>query len=135
MNDCVFCKIIKKEIPSQIIFENKNALAFLDINPSTKGHTLIVPKKHYAHLTNMPKKDLESFMESLQTVAKAIEAYGEGFNLLQNNGKAAGQLVEHVHFHLVPRRKNDGVQIGNWRTAKGIDLNAVADEIKSLLKP
>jgi len=134
MSDCVFCKIVKGEIPCDKVYEDKVAVAFLDINPSTRGHTLVVPKKHFDHLTDMPKKDLCTFMESVQKVAKGVEAYGEGLNMLLNNGHVAGQLVPHVHFHLVPRRTGDGVQMGNWRTTKFTDMDKIAKDIKSLLK-
>jgi len=134
MSDCVFCKIIAGGIPAQKVYEDKNALAFLDINPTTRGHTLLVPKKHRELITEMPDKELQGFMQSFQKVMKGMLRYGSGVNVIQNNGKAAGQLVPHVHFHLIPRKPGDGVHIGEWKTITVSDMDRVQKEIQSLLK-
>ena len=132
-NDCLFCKIIKGEIPSNKVYEDDYAFAFLDINPSTEGHTLIIPKKHYQNITDIPAEDLSNFMQSLQKVAKGLLKFGNGLNILQNNGETAGQLVFHLHFHLIPRREGDGVSIGHWESKKNLDLDKIQENIKSLL--
>lgn len=134
MNECVFCKIIAGEIPAQKVYEDTHTVAFLDIHPSTRGHTLLVSKKHYALLPEVPEKELIACMKALQKLSKGLLQYGSGLNILQNNGKDAGQLVPHVHFHLIPRRPGDGVLLGEWRTVKVPDMDRVQKEIQSLLK-
>ena len=109
--NCIFCKIIKGEIPSQKIFENENTFAFLDINPASFGHALVIPKKHYETLIDVPDEELKQLIISVKKVSTAI-MYAtniKGFNILQNNGKIAGQIVNHVHFHIIPREENDSI--------------------------
>lgn len=106
---CIFCKIINNEIPSYKVYEDENFLAFLDISQATKGHTLVVPKKHYANIFEMPE---DSAIFSIVTkLAKAIKeaTNAEGVNILNNNGAAAGQTVEHFHIHIIPRYKDDKI--------------------------
>ncbi len=134
MSDCIFCKIVKGEVPANKVYEDENSFAFLDINPTTKGHCLVIPKKHYVTIMEMSKEDLDLYMEAVQKVAIALEKYSSGVNLLQNNREAAGQLVPHVHFHVIPRNPGDGVSIGHWDKAKVDDMEKVQEEIKSLLK-
>ncbi|MBL7051473.1 MAG: HIT family protein [Nanoarchaeota archaeon] len=132
-NECIFCKIIKGDIPSNKIYEDDYAFAFLDINPSTEGHTLVIPKKHYKNISDIPTEDLSKFMKSLQKVAKGLLKFGNGLNILQNNGETAGQIVFHMHFHLIPRREGDGVSIGHWESKKNLDIDKIQENIKSLL--
>jgi len=108
--DCIFCKIIKGEIPCAKIYEDKEFLAFLSIGPINKGHTLVVPKKHSENLFDFPEET--NLIEFLKKVAKAVVngTGADGFNLSLNNGKAAGQLVLHTHFHIIPRFNNDGLK-------------------------
>ncbi|MDP3918694.1 MAG: HIT family protein [Nanoarchaeota archaeon] len=134
MNACIFCKIVKGEVPSYKVYEDDNSYAFLDINPSAIGHTLIITKKHYDNFTTIPKKELEEYMLSLQKVCKGIDKFAEGYNILRNNGKVAGELISHVHFHIIPRNAGDGVSLGHWDKKEGIDMDQVKEEIKSLLK-
>lgn len=117
--ECVFCKIVKGEIPSAKLYEDDLVLAFLDIMPANKGHTLVIPKKHYEVLTDIPVDELEKLMDELKKVAEAvIEATkAEGFNILMNNKKVAGQIVPHAHFHIVPRFSNDGLEF-KWPSRK-----------------
>jgi len=109
MEDCIFCKIAKKEIPAAIVFNGKKFMAFLDISPANKGHTLIMPKEHYPSLEEMPDEDGKEFGEMQVKIAKAVmkASKAEGFNLLLNNGRAAGQEVMHVHMHIQPRFSAD----------------------------
>ena len=111
MEDCIFCRIVRGEIPSAKIFETDTVLAFLDINPVSKGHTLVIPKTHYGTFPEMPVDVLAALGETLQKIGKAVksELNSAGFNLLLNNGRAAGQLIDHSHFHLIPRNLQDGV--------------------------
>jgi len=113
MEDCIFCKIIKGEIESEKIFESENFVAFLDANPQTKGHCLVVPKKHYKTLLDVPSVLFGEFLSSVQEVAmKQIkETKSSGFNLIMNNFKVAGQIVPHVHMHVIPRKDGDGFRV------------------------
>ncbi len=115
-NECIFCKIIKGEIPSRKIYENENALAFLDINPANAGHTLVIPKKHYQTIISIDTAELKSLIEVVKNIAGVIreELKADGLNVLQSNGGVAGQLIPHLHFHLIPRFKGDGV-VFTWQ--------------------
>lgn len=112
MTDCLFCKIVKGELPSTKIYENDDVVAILDINPVAPGHTLIIPKKHSEGSHDAEPSVLKHLIVAAQKVARAmlkalpIEAY----TLVQNNGKIAGQMVAHLHFHVLPRTENDGLE-------------------------
>ena len=109
-DDCIFCKINKKEIPSYTIYEDDDFRAFLDINPITNGHTLLIPKKHYENMFELD----EEMIPKIYNVAKKINEIfkeklnSEGFTLIQNNGH--GQDVKHYHLHLIPRYSHDNVR-------------------------
>ena len=109
--DCIFCKIVKKEIPGSILYEDAGSLAFLDINPLNKGHALVIPKKHYETMMEMPETELAELARVVRKVAIAVKkATGApGINITQNNGRAAEQLVPHAHFHIIPRLEGDGI--------------------------
>lgn len=111
MNDCIFCEIAAGRIPSMKVYEDDDVLAFLDIHPISEGHTLIIPKQHSAKLDECALDTLEKLIRSLQRLAGAVQKAmdSDGYNVLCNNGRAAGQLVDHVHFHIIPRNTNDGV--------------------------
>jgi histidine triad (HIT) family protein len=114
MKDCIFCDILGGRIPSEKVFENEYFLAFFDANPQVKGHTLIIPKKHFDNILDFDSllgEDLISFIKDVFQILK--EKFGaEGFNLVQNNFKVAGQVVNHLHFHLLPRKEGDGYSLG-----------------------
>jgi len=114
MDECLFCKIAKGKIPSKKIFENEKVFAFLDIKPITKGHTLVIPKNHSVNIEDIDEADLQECMKVVKQLApKIMKALGaDGFNLGNNNHKAAGQAVMHTHFHIIPRFKGDG--LSNW---------------------
>ena len=122
-NDCIFCAIAAGEIPSFKVYEDDLALAYLDINPFAKGHTLVIPKSHAAGLLDVDDKLLAELVMRVKKVAAHIrEKLGcDGFNILQNNGEAAGQTVRHIHFHIVPRWNGDPLVFEN---AKG-DMDAL----------
>jgi histidine triad (HIT) family protein len=103
--DCVFCKIARGEIPAAKVFEDNEVLAFMDINPVAKGHTLVIPKAHHDPITNTPPKILRKMITIVQRIARAqVEALSaDGINISQANGVAAGQIVPHLHFHIIPR--------------------------------
>ena len=111
--DCIFCKIIAGEIPCAKVYESETCLAFLDIAPVNPGHALVLPKGHYPTLMDIPAELGSELTETLSKVGRAVmEATGaDGLNLMQNNHEAAGQLVNHAHFHLVPRHSDDGLQL------------------------
>ena len=113
MTDCIFCKIAKGEIPCVKIWEDENFLAFIDANPIAKGHTLVITKKHFDDLINVEKDFSEKYFEALKVVGELLmKKYGcDGFNVVANNGKSAGQVVNHVHFHIIPRKEGDGLNI------------------------
>jgi histidine triad (HIT) family protein len=130
-NDCVFCAIAAGELPSFKVFEDDVALACLDINPFSKGHTLVIPKEHSCGLLDTSDETLAALMSRVKKIAAHLkEALGcDGFNILQNNGAAAGQTVGHIHFHIVPRLNGDALQFEN--TKGDMDaLKALADQVR-----
>jgi histidine triad (HIT) family protein len=129
-NDCVFCAIAAGEIPSFKIFEDGEFLAYLDINPFSKGHALVIPKEHYPCLAETPDDVLARQIATVKKVATRIcSALGaDGYNVLQNNGEAAGQTVRHIHFHVIPRYEGGGVSFEGAK-ADMAELSALADAI------
>ena len=120
--DCVFCKIVAGQIPCYRLFEDDHILAFLDIGPVAPGHCLIVPKKHYETLDQVPESDdalLAAVLQAVPKLARAVTAATgtTAWNLLQNNGRIAGQAVDHVHFHIIPRTPEDALGY-RWPAAK-----------------
>ena len=114
-NDCVFCAIAAGEIPCFKVYEDDFALAYLDINPFSEGHTLVIPKAHTTGLLDTPEETLAALIARVKKVAAHLKsALGcDGFHILQNNGAAAGQTVGHIHFHIVPRRNGDPIEFAN----------------------
>jgi histidine triad (HIT) family protein len=108
---CVFCKIVSGQIPSARVYEDAVCFSFLDIGPLAEGHLLVIPKNHYERLHEMPANELAELASALPKLGKAIlSATGKpAYNMLQNNGAESGQVVPHVHFHLIPRCKDDGL--------------------------
>ena len=119
VDDCVFCKIIAGRIPAIKIYEDEVVLAFLDIGPLSDGHTLVIPKAHFSRLDECPAEILAEVAGRLGKIAKAVvTAMGsDGYNVLCNNGRAAGQLVDHLHFHIISRNTGDGV-FNRWPAYK-----------------
>lgn len=111
VQDCIFCKIIAGQIPCMKLYENEHVLAFLDIGPVSEGHTLIVPKKHTSQVDQTDPLILAEIAKVIPMLAGAVKKSMEadGFNVLCNNGASAGQIVEHMHFHIIPRKDGDGV--------------------------
>jgi len=108
--DCLFCKIINKEIPCFSVYEDDQALVFLDIAPINDGHVLIVPKKHCENMLDCDEKILSHIINLVPKIAKAamVSLNYEAFNLGVNNGAIAGQVIPHLHFHIMPRKAGDG---------------------------
>jgi histidine triad (HIT) family protein len=117
--NCIFCKMAAGQIPVTKIYEDDTVLAFLDIGPISDGHTLIIPKQHFEKLHDCPAEILGQVCSRLGKIAKAILAgmKSDGYNLLCNNGRAAGQVIEHLHFHIIPRNTGDGV-FDKWPSYK-----------------
>ena len=138
MEDCIFCKIAKGEIPHNKVYEDDHTVAFLDISPATPkgGHILVIPKKHYELITDVPDKELNSIISIIKKLSAVLLKLYPGLNIIQNNKKVAGQAVPHTHFHLIPRYEGDNIKINYWETHKykpGEDKE-IADKIKTLLK-
>lgn len=110
-NNCIFCAIVAGEIPSFKIYEDEFVLAYLDINPFSEGHTLVVPKAHSCGLIDTSDETLAMVIARVKRVAAHLKSAlpCDGFNVLQNNGEAAGQTVNHLHFHIVPRYGEEAV--------------------------
>jgi histidine triad (HIT) family protein len=130
-NNCVFCAIADGEIPCFKIYEDDVVLAYMDINPFTRGHALVIPKAHTECLLDTPDETLAKVVARVKKVAAHMkEALPcDGFNILQNNGEAAGQTVRHVHFHIVPRYGSEPIA---FESHKGDmeELKALADRIR-----
>ncbi|KAM5536933.1 hypothetical protein V8D89_009480 [Ganoderma adspersum] len=128
---CIFCKIIKGEIPSFKLVETEKVFSFLDIGPLSRGHTLIIPKYHAEKLHELPDDYFTDVLPAAKKIALALGA--ENYNLLQNNGRIAHQEVDHVHFHVIPKptaSDSEGLVVG-WPTQKPSmdDLKALHDEL------
>lgn len=136
VQDCIFCKIIDGQIPCTKIYENDHVLAFLDIGPVSEGHTLIVPKKHTCRVDQTDSETMSEIAAILPKLTASIQQAMEsdGYNVLSNNGTAAGQLVDHLHFHIIPRNVNDGV-FNRWPAFEYPQGKAqtIADQIKQKL--
>jgi len=113
MDECIFCKIAKGEMPSEKIIETDNFFAIRDINPVSEGHSLIIPKKHFVTLLDIPNNLGKELLEITKKVSDEIleKKLGDGFNLIMNNLKVAGQLVMHAHIHIIPRKENDKLKM------------------------
>ena len=124
--DCIFCKIANGDIPSKTLYEDEEFKVILDVGPATRGHALILPKNHYANLYELPDETAVKVMLLAKKMAVIMtEKLGcDGFNLVHNNGKAAGQTVFHFHLHLIPRYKEDGQTLG-WKS-----LEPTQDELE-----
>ena len=110
--DCIFCKIVKGEIPSVKVWEDSEFISFADVKPVGEGHTLVVPKKHFNTLMDLNKDVSKKYIDAIKKTAEILmEKYNaDGFNAVLNNGGAAGQIINHAHFHLLPRKKGDKKQ-------------------------
>ncbi len=130
--DCIFCKIVKGEIPSAKVYETADVLSFLDIGPVNKGHALIIPKAHFANLWEIPPALGQELLAAMQAVGKAVmeQTGAAGLNVNMNNFEAAGQLVPHAHFHLIPRFAGDGFKL--WPPGKYKDMDEMAALAKAV---
>lgn len=131
-DSCIFCKIANGEIPSSTVYEDDDFKVILDVSPATKGHALILPKKHFRNIFDIDDIIASRLFVVAGKVARAMKASlnCEGINIVQNNEAIAGQTVFHFHLHIIPRYKHDGQKIG-WKpgSSKPEDLQAIAEEI------
>ena len=130
-NNCVFCAIAEGEIPSFKIYEDDLVLAYLDINPFTTGHTLVIPKVHSTGIADTPDEMLAALVSRVKKIAVHLKNAlpCDGFNILQNNGEAAGQTVMHIHFHIVPRYGKEEIAFIS-RKGDMDELKRLADRLR-----
>lgn len=134
MNDCIFCKIIKGEIPCTKVYEDEKILAFLDIQPINLGHTLVIPKTHYRNALETPDETLTEIIQIGKKVGKALMKNGtEGIGFSFNNEEASGQSVFHTHLHVMPRMRNDGYKMWDKKEYKSGEPEKIAKKIISAL--
>jgi len=133
MNDCIFCKVVSKELPSYKVYEDDHTIAFLDIRPVKAGHTIVVPKAHCADFTSADDACLQSVLKATQQVASAVlSATGaDGCNITTNNGAAAGQSVFHLHWHIIPRFVGDGLAMWPQAPYAQGEAEQVAEKIRT----
>jgi histidine triad (HIT) family protein len=134
--DCVFCRIAAGTLPSTKVYEDGSTLAIMDINPLTPGHLLVMPKAHIENLFDADEKAVADVMRMVTRIAKAIgrSLKPDGLNVLQANGRAAFQSVPHLHFHLIPRRTDDGAGF-DWKPVPGNlnDVHRLGGQIRAAL--
>lgn len=116
--DCIFCKIVAGELSSHKVYEDGDTLAFLDISPVNYGHTLVIPKKHYENMEEITGKELRKVIGTVKKIGRAVKkGLGvKGYNVGVNNDSVAGQIVPHLHFHVIPRSAGDGLKL--WPQGK-----------------
>ncbi len=131
MTDCIFCKIVNGEIPSYKVYEDDYSFAFLDIHPVHPGHTLVIPKKHYEDFLEADADTLATLSEITQKIAKAVTGGvgADGCNVTTNNGRAAGQVIFHLHWHIIPRFEGDGLQLWPQGEYKEGEAVTVLDQV------
>ena len=132
-DDCIFCQIVAGEGPATIVDSDERTVAFMDINPATRGHALVVPRAHYADLAEIPEDELATCVQAARRLAeRAVERLGaDGVNLLNAQGRAAWQTVFHFHFHVIPRYEGDPLRLP-WTPGPGDpdEIAAAAGELR-----
>jgi len=135
--NCIFCKIVAGEVPCTRVYEDGSTLAFMDIMPLNRGHLLVVPKEHFGSIVEMEPQFYGHLCSVICSLAKAVQAAvgPDGMNVMQLNGRAACQVVPHLHIHLVPRWTGDGLTISAWEPVMGdpAEIAAAAELIKGKL--
>jgi histidine triad (HIT) family protein len=135
--DCIFCDIIEKKANAELLYEDANVISFLDIRPVNFGHTLVIPKKHYENFLDVPSNLLGELIQVTQIMSDAIikSLKPEGFNIVANNGVAAGQTVFHFHFHIIPRLNHDDFKFRpNFKSYLNGSMQDFADKIRTAIK-
>lgn len=133
MNDCLFCKIIKGELPSSKVYENDKILAFLDISPVNKGHTLVIPKEHYENIYDIPEEILKEVIAAVKKISIAVKkgVNADGISIGQSNESSAGQVVHHIHFHIMPRFSDDGLKLWPQHSYEEGEIDKIKEKIVS----
>lgn len=131
MENCIFCKIANKEIPGKIVYEDDICLAFLDLSQATKGHTLVVPKQHFNNFLEVDDKTLQHLIVVTKKLANTIvsKLNAQGVNILTNTNEVAGQSVNHLHFHILPRYDQKELEINFIDHSDDVDLDVIYNEI------
>lgn len=135
MTDCIFCKIVRGELPSYKVYEDEHTFAFLDIHPVHPGHVLVIPKAHVSNIFEITADQWTHVQETVRKVALAVEKsmQADGVNLLMNNREHAGQVVDHAHVHLIPRFKGDGLNRWPAKKYNGSEAEATLEKIRASL--
>lgn len=132
-DDCIFCKIAAGEIPSRKIYEDSDLIAIMDLNPTSKGHSLIIPKEHCTNIYDIDEDIAAKVMKTAKKLATkmTVALNCDGFNLLQNNGETAGQTMFHFHMHLIPRYKDADNNMLKFTSVAFSDeeMDAIRDQI------
>lgn len=132
MDDCIFCKIVKGELPTTKVYEDTDILAFLDIAPINVGHSLVIPKAHYPNIYKTPENLLAKMMIVAKKISHALETISpDGVNIAMNNKKAAGQVVFHSHIHIIPRQEGDGFKL--WEGKRNYSPGEKEDVAKKII--
>ena len=129
---CIFCDIVTGKIPCYKTYEDDDVIAFLDIHPVSKGHTLVVPKKHFTNMEDIPDEELNKLIQAVKKVAYALKnGLGvAGYNVQLNNDPEAGQEVPHIHFHIVPRKQGDGLKLWKQEQYDRGEIEKIVEKIK-----
>jgi len=132
---CIFCDILAGKREAHIVYEDEHHIAFLDKYPIDDGHTLVIPKKHYERITDMDSNDVGTLFSLIPKIAKAVllGASADAFSLAQNNGKAAKQIIPHVHVHIIPRYNNKGTVWTKRQIPSDDVLSELSQKIKTIL--
>jgi histidine triad (HIT) family protein len=135
MDDCLFCKIVRGELPSYKVFEDERTFAFLDIHPVNAGHTLVIPKQHSTNIFDISSEDWAAVAETVRVLAIAIEkgVSADGANIAMNNREHAGQVIHHPHVHIIPRFKGDGLKLMPQRSYEANEAETTLEKIRSAL--
>lgn len=134
--NCIFCDIIEKKAGAEILYEDNHIMSFLDIRPVNFGHTLVIPKDHYDNFTEVPEETMKKLISVTQVLSDAIvkSLKPDGFNIITNNGKAAGQSIYHFHFHIIPRYYKDDFNFKlNLKSYIDSTMREYADKIRLAL--
>jgi len=133
--NCIFCEIAAGKAPVEIIYEDENVLSFLDIKPLNIGHALVIPKRHYENYLDLPADELRNItLISQKIAAKIVKAFEpDGFNIIVNSGKAAGQSIFHFHYHIIPRYSDDKVKFNIvFKSYGNGEMKQIAEKIKNV---
>ena len=135
--NCIFCDIVNHKSSAEILYENEKIISFLDINPMNYGHTLIIPKQHFENFLQVPNEYIQEMINGTKIISDAItkSIKPDGFNIVANNGRAAGQSVFHFHFHIIPRFLDDGFKIKlNLKKYQNGTIKLFGEKIRSEIK-